>query len=78
LSAHTERVTKFGYHCEECEEAVFPATTRAELAWLRDRRHLVKEVSKHMSGGLDQWMDEGLDFLERHNGHSVVLVRSGP
>jgi hypothetical protein len=69
---------KFGYLCEECGEAVFPATTRAELSWLRDRRHVVKEVAGHMSGGLDQWMDEGMEFLDRHTGHSVTLVRSGP
>lgn len=66
---------KFGYHCEECAETVFPATTRTELAWLRDRQHIVREVRGHMSGGLDQWMDEGLDFLDSHGGHSVVLVR---
>ena len=30
-----------------------------------------------MSGGLEGWMDEGMQFLEDHSGHSVTLVRSG-
>jgi hypothetical protein len=63
-----------GYQCEECEEAVWLATTRAELQWLRSRRHVVQEVARHLSGGLDGWMDEGLAFLDRHDGHSVVVV----
>jgi len=53
---------KYGYHCEECEDAIWPATTRAELAWLRDRIHVVKEVARHAQTGLDTWMLEGLDF----------------
>ena len=65
---------QFGYQCEECEEAVWPTTTRSELQWLRNRRHVVREVQKHLSGGLDSWMDEGLEFLDRHDGHSVVVV----
>jgi hypothetical protein len=65
----------FGYHCEECEEAIWPATTRAELVWLKNRRHVVKEVAQHVSGGLDTWMVEGLDFLERHAAHSIVVTR---
>jgi methionyl-tRNA synthetase len=67
---------RFGYQCEECEEAVWPATTRSELQWLKNRRHVVKEVQRHLSGGLDSWMDEGLEFLERHEAHSVVVVES--
>lgn len=63
-----------GYKCEDCEVAVFPTTTRAELAWLRDRVHVAREVAKHSSGGLDGWMMEGLAFLDEHAGHSVVLV----
>ena len=66
---------EFGYQCEECEEAIWPATTRSELDWLRRRRHLVAEVRRHLSGGLDGWMEEGLEFLDRHDGHSVVLVQ---
>ncbi len=66
-----------GYHCEECEEAIFPATSRSELNWLRNRRHLVLEVAKHMHGGLDTWMAESLDFLEKHDGHSVVITQRG-
>jgi hypothetical protein len=66
---------RFGYHCEECEEAVWLATTRTELQWLRNRRHVVREVARHLSGGLDGWMDEGLVFLDRHEGHSIVVVQ---
>jgi hypothetical protein len=65
---------QFGYQCEECEEAVWLATTRPELQWLKNRRHVVREVQRHLSGGLDGWMDEGLAFLDRHDGHSVVQV----
>jgi len=65
---------QYGFQCEECEQAIFPATTRSELAWLRDRIHVVREVAKHAQTGLDTWMLDGLDFLERHAGHSVVLV----
>jgi hypothetical protein len=66
---------QFGYHCEECEEAVFPMTTRSELQWLKNRRHVVEEVAKHVSGGLDTWIVDGLNFLDRHEGHSVVLTQ---
>jgi hypothetical protein len=65
---------QFGYQCEECEVAVWPATTRAELTWLRNRRHIVREVLKHVSGGLDSWMMEGTAFLDDHEGHSIVIV----
>jgi hypothetical protein len=65
----------FGYHCEECEETVWPATTRAELTWLKDRSHIVREVARHLSGGLDTWIAEGLEFLDRHGGHSVFITR---
>ncbi|MGC2130498.1 MAG: hypothetical protein WA629_10400 [Candidatus Aquilonibacter sp.] len=65
---------QYGYKCEDCEVAVFPTTTRTELAWLRDRVHVVREVAKHSSAGLDSWMMEGLDFLNDHVGHSIVLV----
>jgi len=63
-----------GYQCEDCEVAIFPTTTRSELAWLRDRVHVVREVAKHSDGGLDMWMSEGLTFLNDHVGHSVLLV----
>jgi methionyl-tRNA synthetase len=66
---------RFGYQCEECEEAIWPATTQAELRWLKDRRHVVAEVSRHVSAGLDLWITEGLEFLEHHAGHSVILAR---
>ena len=66
---------QFGYHCEECEEAVFPVTARSELQWLKNRRHIVQEVAKHVSGGLDLWIVEGLDFLDKHEGHSVVITQ---
>ena len=68
---------QFGYQCEECEEAIFPATTRSELSWLRTRRHIVREVANHVSGGLDTWIVEGLAFLSDHDGHSVVIVQRG-
>ncbi len=64
-----------GYHCEECEEAVFPVTSRPELVWLRNRRHVVQEVARHVSAGLDSWIVEGLDFLDKHEGHSVVITQ---
>lgn len=63
-----------GYKCEDCEVAVFPTTTGAELRWLKDRVHVAREVAKHSSGGLDSWMMEGLEFLNDHQGHSIVLV----
>jgi len=66
-----------GYHCEECEEAIFPATTRQELAWMKQRRHVVAEVARHMSGGLDLWMMEALAFLDHHEGHSIVITHRG-
>lgn len=53
---------------------IFPATTRSELQWLKDRVHVVREVAKHVHTGLDTWMLEGLEFLEKHGGHGVVLV----
>jgi hypothetical protein len=65
---------QYGYQCEDCEVAVFPTTTRAELQWLKDRRHVVAEVAKHANDGLDSWMMEGLSFLDEHSGHSIVLV----
>jgi hypothetical protein len=65
---------QFGYQCEDCEVAVFPVSTRAELAWLRDRLHVVREVARHSSNGLDSWMMESLAFLDEHQGHNLVLV----
>jgi len=65
---------QYGYQCEDCETAIFPTTTRAELQWLKDRLHVVREVAKHSSGGLDTWMMEGLSFLDDHLGHSIVVV----
>jgi hypothetical protein len=49
-------------------------TTRSELQWLKDRLHIVREVARHSSDGLDSWMMEGLAFLHEHQGHSVVLI----
>jgi methionyl-tRNA synthetase len=68
------REMRYGFQCEDCEVAVFPTTTRSELAWLRDRVHVVREVAKHSSTGLDTWMMEGLAFLDEHQGHSIVVV----
>jgi hypothetical protein len=69
---------RHGYRCEDCNLAVFPTTTRVELAWLKDRTHVAREVARHSSGGLDSWMMEGLAFLDNHAGHSVALVRANP
>ncbi|HXW76779.1 MAG TPA: hypothetical protein VEJ20_05145 [Candidatus Eremiobacteraceae bacterium] len=44
------------------------------VRWLRDREHIVREVAEHASSGLDTWMAEGLEFLDRHRGHSVVVI----
>jgi antibiotic biosynthesis monooxygenase (ABM) superfamily enzyme len=65
----------YGYHCEECEDAIWPPTSRSELAWLKSREHVVREVASHTQAGLDTWMMEALAFLDRHSGHSVVLTR---
>ena len=66
---------RFGYHCEDCEEAVWPATSRMELQWLKNREHVVREVAGHVQGGLDTWIVDGLEFLGRHSGHDVSLTR---
>jgi hypothetical protein len=71
---HEAASVQYGYQCEDCEVAIFPTTTRSELAWLRDRVHVVREVAKHSGDGLDTWMMEGLEFLTDHTGHSIVLV----
>ena len=63
-----------GYQCEECEQAVWLATTRAELTWLRNRKHIVREVLKHVSAGLDSWIMEGHEFLDTHDGHNTIIV----
>jgi hypothetical protein len=34
----------------------------------------VREVLKHVSAGLDSWIMDGMEFLERHDGHSLVIV----
>ena len=65
---------QYGYRCDDCESVLFPTTTRAELRWLQDRVHVAREVAKHSSTGLDSWMMDGLNFLEEHQGHSIVLV----
>lgn len=65
---------QYGYRCEDCEVTVFPVTTRSELQWLRNRLHVVREVAKHASGGLDTWMSEGFAFLDEHEAHSVAIV----
>ena len=69
-------MTRHGYACEDCNVAIYPTTTRAELAWLKDRAHVAREVARHSSGGLDHWMTEGLAFLDEHAGHSVITVTS--
>jgi len=66
---------RYGYHCEECEEAIWPATTRAELQWLIQREHVVREVAGHVQAGLDTWIMEALEFLGHHGNHSIVLSK---
>lgn len=63
-----------GYFCEDCEVSIWPTAPRSELAWLRDRIHVAREVAKHSQTGLDTWITEGLEFLNDHSGHSVMLV----
>ena len=41
---------QYGYHCEQCEEAIWPAAPRTELQWLKDREHLVREIAKRVRG----------------------------
>jgi len=65
----------YGYRCEDCDVEVWPATTRSELQWLRDRQHVAREVARHSSSGLDTWMREGLEFLDRHSGHEITIVQ---
>ncbi len=67
------RTVVYGYYCEDCAEGVWPATTRMELKWLRDRERLVREVASHLAGGVDSWMEEGLTFLYEHSGHSLMI-----
>jgi antibiotic biosynthesis monooxygenase (ABM) superfamily enzyme len=66
---------RYGYYCEECEEAAWPVSTRSELDWLLRREHIVREVARHVQNGLDSWMSEALEFLEHHRGHAVLLTR---
>jgi methionyl-tRNA synthetase len=66
---------QYGYHCEECVEAIWPAAPRAELQWLKDRQHVVREVAKHVHGGLDTWITEGIAFLDLHHAHNVFVTR---
>ncbi|MHB8139751.1 MAG: hypothetical protein ACYDA5_11360 [Vulcanimicrobiaceae bacterium] len=65
---------RYGYHCDDCGTGVAPTTTRTELVWLKHRLHVVREVARHSSGGLDSWMAEGLAFLETHDGHAVTIA----
>ncbi len=69
---------QYGYQCEECETAAWPATSRQELVWLKNREHIVREVAGHVQTGLDQWMLDALEFLDKHHGHSVIITRRGP
>ena len=65
---------RYGFGCEDCGDVVFLGQGVTHLRWLRDREHVVREVSEHSSSGLDLWMNEGLAFLGDHRGHSVVVV----
>jgi len=63
-----------GYFCEDCEISIWPAAPRSELAWLKARLHVVREVAKHSQGGLDIWIADGFAFLDEHRDHSVIVV----
>jgi hypothetical protein len=63
-----------GYACEDCGEVVWPAAPPGEIRWLRDRRHIVREVAGHLHSGLDSWMAEGLAFLDEHGDHSIAYI----
>lgn len=65
---------KLGYYCEECRVGIWPATTPSELRWLRERRHIVREVASHLNNGLDSWMSEALAFLDEHGDHDVTYA----
>ncbi len=65
---------KLGYECEDCNDSVYPAAPPSEIRWLRNRRHLVREVAQHLHSGLDSWMTEGLAFLEEHADHSLAFA----
>jgi len=52
-----------GFFCEDCEISIWPATTHSELSWLKDRLHVVREVAKPSTAGLDSWIAEGMLFL---------------
>jgi hypothetical protein len=60
--------------CEDCGEVQWLTQGEAHIRWLRDREHVAREVAEHASSGLDLWMSEGLDFLDRHRGHSIAIV----
>lgn len=64
---------QYGFQCEDCEIAIFVVAPRGELAWLRDRAHVVREVAKH-ADSLDTWMADGIAFLNDHAGHSILIV----
>ncbi len=64
---------RIGYRCEDCGAVRILGTTRTELVWLRNRKHVVQEVARHSSGGLDLWMSDGLEFLDEHSDHSVLV-----
>lgn len=65
---------RYGYFCEDCEVSIWLVAPRSELAWLKDRTHVVREVAKHSATGLDMWIAEGLEFLNDHQGDSVIVV----
>ncbi len=65
---------QYGYFCEDCEVSVWLTAPRSELQWLKNRTHVVREVSKHSLTGLESWIAEGLAFLDVHAGDSVLLV----
>jgi hypothetical protein len=67
-------VARAGFACEDCGEVVWLSQGPTHVRWLRDREHVVREVGEHASSGLDQWMSEGLRFIDEHRGHSILVV----
>lgn len=63
-----------GLACEDCGEVLWVSQGMLHLRWLRDREHIVREVSEHSSSGLETWMNEGLAFLDEHRGHPITVI----
>jgi hypothetical protein len=65
---------RFGFACQDCGAVVWLAQGPQHLRWLSAREHVVREVAEHSSSGVDLWMSEGLQFLDDHRSHDVIVV----